>query len=827
MLRTDRGHEAGPPWTASRCNRTLRQLTAFLAKVEKWHRDFSHKSLNQTGGIDEDSNSGSGLRLCFDESKISDPNWLCKQNRQATRGAEKSYAGRRKLRRGLGALPQAKCLPYTPKAPKATEVMIDTPMMTSVLTPPNIHSSEFSYDGQVPEAQLKPPSKSKVALLRRQRDKEAIKGTEALIPANWSCLNIDEMKQIVSSFLVATSEARLMCDGSDDGLYHRKGPKSLVSSCLHRIPSLIIAEQSHHDLTTDGYNGEVQVASLLLTDLEDHYGDPLEGWRPLRVVTRAYGIALICNAIRKRFLPLEAAMSLASGLADWFGVKDATKAIAEAIVEVRQIACVDDLSDILTRSIDGTDSLRKTCSPSTSTKRNPATLRFRLTEMAFKRTSDAVILGLISIRPTYLKDAIKYCSQGHPPDAISLAKTLLLRFLHLEPRSAEAAMARLRLASNDFTGKLENEAIEMDSMVSKDVPDCFAASTSTDANVGVRSFRSGIVALAAFPVSRLMRHRQSDAKHLRISVAQGASLCLLRDICLAIHVDMEIHGVSHLRGGQLRRRTWMVFAYSLLVTMLPVANANHLLTGCLEPLTLSCESRKSLVNDLSSFVLELVTACDLSYERGERGHSLGALKEITATLSCHRFCDSSVVALLFSNIAVEASMRYAQVATKDKPNALLWATELQHHVQASLSGQDITLPTPSLKSLGRGFRWDECISEWIAKTPAAVATDKKRTGSNFFIRDNLALETPLTKRSSLPARRDYSTPDSPVYESMSRRMKKRKSAPEQTGLHWDGDFAFRRPAKKIKSLVGELARPNHLTKPLVDLESEDELGGDC
>jgi hypothetical protein len=248
---------------------------------------------------------------------------------------------------------------------------------------------------------------------------------------------------------------------------------------------------------------------------------------------------------------------------------------------------------------------------------------------------------------------------------------------------------------------------------------------------------------------------------------------------------------------------------------------------------LSCQSRKVLVADLSSLVLDIVTACNLTYEKGKRVHSLPVLKEITNTLIHHTFWDSSMVTLLFWNVAVEAAMAYAQIHTNDKADSLLWAAELQHQVQTSRGAEDVTMPTPSLNSFGGGFRWDDCISEWVAKIPALVVMDSKETGHEAVLLhgktltsdlDNLVSETPLLKQSSLPTRW-VSTPDSPVDERISRRMKKRKSAPEQKELHWDGDFAFRRPAKKNKSFGGELTLANLSTKLTLDLESEDELCG--
>jgi hypothetical protein len=60
-----------------------------------------------------------------------------------------------------------------------------------------------------------------------------------------------------------------------------------------------------------------------------------------------------------------------------------------------------------------------------------------------------------------------------------------------------------------------------------------------------------------------------------------------------------------------------------------------------------------------------------------------------------------MVTLLFSNVAVEASIAYAQIHTDDKVDLLLWASEVQHQAQTSLSTEEATMPTPSHNSPGR------------------------------------------------------------------------------------------------------------------------------
>jgi hypothetical protein len=60
---------------------------------------------------------------------------------------------------------------------------IDTPVMTSILTPRHIHSSELSNDVQIPDSPLQPPPKPKVASLCLKRRKEALEMENAIMTA--------------------------------------------------------------------------------------------------------------------------------------------------------------------------------------------------------------------------------------------------------------------------------------------------------------------------------------------------------------------------------------------------------------------------------------------------------------------------------------------------------------------------------------------------------------------------------------------------------------------------------------------------------------------
>lgn len=123
------------------------------------------------------------------------------------------------------------------------------------------------------------------------------------------------------------------------------------------------------------------------------------------------------------FLPVHAAVDLVAGVTGWFGMTYATQVIAEAIIEVRQIANPDDLGEVLTKSIYRTWSARYTGSPLPNTTSGAAALRFYLVDLAFRKTSPPVPLDFACMLPTFLKDAITSCSQGQLLNVFSPVKS--------------------------------------------------------------------------------------------------------------------------------------------------------------------------------------------------------------------------------------------------------------------------------------------------------------------------------------------------------------------------------------------------------------------
>jgi hypothetical protein len=148
-------------------------------------------------------------------------------------------------------------------------------------------------------------------------------------------------------------------------------------------------------------------------------------------------------------------------------------------------------------------------------------------------------------------------------------------------------MTRLRNISNLPTrvDQIQPTYVD-DALLSDEVQNGLTAISSSSSNVLGRTFRSGLVALVALPISRKMGKRQSNCEYLHNRLARCASICILRDICLTIRV-WKLTGVTHLTGDQLQRRAWTIFAYSLVAAILAVPNVSHLITESPEPLMLS------------------------------------------------------------------------------------------------------------------------------------------------------------------------------------------------------------------------------------------------
>lgn len=119
---------------------------------------------------------------------------------------------------------------------------------------------------------------------------------------------------------------------SEESRKDRKGTRSLFASCLSQVPRYIIETEALNRYATSDETEDVSLG--IYAELEGLSQNPKAGWRPLREIVRAHGIAILVDAVQELFIPLRTAWVWALICADKGCLEEGDR-IIEAIIKVR------------------------------------------------------------------------------------------------------------------------------------------------------------------------------------------------------------------------------------------------------------------------------------------------------------------------------------------------------------------------------------------------------------------------------------------------------------------------------------------------------------
>ena len=119
---------------------------------------------------------------------------------------------------------------------------------------------------------------------------------KSVLPGEWT--SIDGLYSGLDALLKATQRS------TTQSAY---GARSLFEMCLRKVPSYILEEQASIDGATDL---EYDVGAEIYEDLESFGSTTGAGWRPLREVARAHGIAVLADGINDSSITAEVARGL-------------------------------------------------------------------------------------------------------------------------------------------------------------------------------------------------------------------------------------------------------------------------------------------------------------------------------------------------------------------------------------------------------------------------------------------------------------------------------------------------------------------------------------
>ncbi|KAF2261728.1 hypothetical protein CC78DRAFT_535452 [Lojkania enalia] len=274
------------PWTTTRCNRLLRpissRITALRKELEK-ARNIAREARNPpSAGVKNVPPQRTSLAQLpkprkprgFD--KALDPDWVPGANPAA--GSKRTYSGKPVKpvsERSTCSTSQPTAQPgeiaFTPLIARSSDRLQDTPQL---------HGSPLKRVGR-----------------KRGLDKQGqIRALNKHMPPTIGKL-VEGLLDAYGNLLLATKcgEER-----------RRKGSRSLVGTCLHKMPAYIELEEHFAEVDDEDEDEDRDVSSEIYAYLEERFEiRPSEGWQKFRQIVRAHGTSLLCDAFADGILGLE------------------------------------------------------------------------------------------------------------------------------------------------------------------------------------------------------------------------------------------------------------------------------------------------------------------------------------------------------------------------------------------------------------------------------------------------------------------------------------------------------------------------------------------
>ncbi|KAI4227689.1 MAG: hypothetical protein L6R36_002241 [Xanthoria steineri] len=87
-----------------------------------------------------------------------------------------------------------------------------------------------------------------------------------------------------------------------------RGSRGLFATCLRKVPDLIAQEEFWYKM--EDPESDVDVSSMMYTDLESHSTSTSSGWMPLQQIVRAHGVSIVGSAICEGLIGFDVARGI-------------------------------------------------------------------------------------------------------------------------------------------------------------------------------------------------------------------------------------------------------------------------------------------------------------------------------------------------------------------------------------------------------------------------------------------------------------------------------------------------------------------------------------
>ncbi|KAJ5386607.1 hypothetical protein N7509_009148 [Penicillium cosmopolitanum] len=488
-----------------------------------------------------------------------------------------------------------------------------------------------------------------------------------------------------------------------------RGARSLMSMVARRLPEFIAKEQEVQDEMEE--NKDDDMTGAYFTELESFYAPHGRGWRPLREAVRAQGIYLVTRMIYNKWV---------------------TDPISCALIEKCRYHEPDACEALLTTFL----STSNTCpfplalNPPVDCSRPGDPLRLLRKYASYGPAHRSYIFDELT----------KLLKQGILPP----------QWMSTKLWTSWMTQATISFSREDNDSAFASRLIEAVLVSSSDVQlaACFTQATRSLPEKGrVRATRASSIGQAGRP-------DMVSLCPVSVEVAFSNHITSLLSALCGIHISRsralddwaEVDGT---KAGHIINRTCYMVERDMEQNPLPKATAvtSHQLfrRGCIVMANCLLHCNDAILENDDEYMIppapSLEGLCEYLSSRSDSVKELALL--VQQAFRCFGGAPSSddpdmgrdvrrmvsrmphlgklpCLSALLGQVAVETAMHFAEGT--DDPDDHLWAIEIQETVIALHNGKKASTDTSDqleVRTQSRGYRWEESIGEWVARTPAA------------------------------------------------------------------------------------------------------------
>lgn len=703
--------------TARWANRILRPLTSIYRRLEKHHETLSIIAAeSRARNLDGTSNAHAPIetetltvRDAYPGSDADededDPVWIPGKKVEQRRVRHK-YSSRGEGRAGRK---RTRLLVHSPDAPRTLPGAIE-------LATPLINGKRWeipsSARSQRSAEQVKP---------KRHGQLEAFRDKYPLHKSPWQELLdqtgdagfasiVHNLDRVLQNFLCNTRIPQRNADCSSSKTDH--GARSLMSMVIRQLPAFIAGEQEVQDEADE--NGDEDMCDAYFTELEAFYAPHGKGWKPLREAVRAQGIFLVSTMIQKKWV---------------------TDPVACALIEKCRYhepdACESLLATFLSTctSYPHPQALKPTADSSQPGDpvrlfRKYASFGPAHRSFVFEELSKLLMRGVLppewmatKVWTSWMTRATISFSKGDNDcsAASHLIEAVLVTASEIRP-AAEAPKPKKR-GRPPKRGPSSGRPTRACDTRSVDKLDPLRPCPLLVEDALSNHVMSLMAALCGMHISRSRELTGAE------SPKDTAAGCIIKSLCFALEEDMKTQSnsrIASLTSHQLLRRGYILLSSCLLQCNDAVlaGDDQHAFTPTpvLQKLCESLISDPKGVRELAS-LLRQAFRCFGSATDAERRQMRREVRRIVSMLP--HLADEPGLSTLLARVAIEAAMQFAEET--GEPEDHLWAVDIQETALALQNEQNSGSRSTSESEEQcppRGYRWEESIGEWVARTPA-------------------------------------------------------------------------------------------------------------